>query len=1180
MSEPDIYNYLLTPAAVGGVGISGAGGSVAHYLNVMRAWKGVKPKWVVPAVTKPSLRIIPNYGQWKDRLKRVGLKLEGRHKEEFEGLLARTWGLREADITGKVEVSWEEEEIIPARYPSLANPPLPRGGELWDLDHVPVLLRGPLKSQAMEDGTWRGWIKEECRQIAEYCYRRMTSTVFNIYMLDYWKVPDYQIENEILGPAHEEMVVLQKSEGGKVRPVVKTGNRINRKMDFLSEIVERGLYGSRVSTLFAGAQGNEDIDMMWAREVRNPDSLKVPLDQGGFDQHQSLPTIKAVLTAIGDVCVSATRPGSDYRRVWEVLWYSLLGRRVEVRLGGESFTWGNGIPSGWRWTALFDTLLNYCSLKVIQGITQVHVGRGIPLGNVTVQGDDVMMTMMNLEDAAEIIAGYGDAGYEVHPSKTFFSRERGEFLRRSYEPGMITGYITRTQLAIRFRNPVLEMPVSKEERAASRAALWILFRNRGADARQVAECMVEDLIQSGMSEPDIYNYLLTPAAVGGVGISAVTKPSLRIIPNYGQWKDRLKRVGLKLEGRHKEEFEGLLARTWGLREADITGKVEVSWEEEEIIPARYPSLANPPLPRGGELWDLDHVPVLLRGPLKSQAMEDGTWRGWIKEECRQIAEYCYRRMTSTVFNIYMLDYWKVPDYQIENEILGPAHEEMVVLQKSEGGKVRPVVKTGNRINRKMDFLSEIVERGLYGSRVSTLFAGAQGNEDIDMMWAREVRNPDSLKVPLDQGGFDQHQSLPTIKAVLTAIGDVCVSATRPGSDYRRVWEVLWYSLLGRRVEVRLGGESFTWGNGIPSGWRWTALFDTLLNYCSLKVIQGITQVRVGRGIPLGNVTVQGDDVMMTMMNLEDAAEIIAGYGDAGYEVHPSKTFFSRERGEFLRRSYEPGMITGYITRTQLAIRFRNPVLEMPVSKEERAASRAALWILFRNRGADARQVAECMVEDLIQSGMSEPDIYNYLLTPAAVGGVGITGAGGSVAHYLNVMRAWKGVKPKWVVPAVTKPSLRIIPNYGQWKDRLKRVGLKLEGRHKEEFEGLLARTWGLREADITGKVEVSWEEEEIIPARYPSLANPPLPRGGELWDLDHVPVLLRGPLKSQAMEDGTWRGWIKEECRQIAEYCYRRMTSTVFNIYMLDYWKIRLTNLPLRTTLQLHQILFVPLLPK
>ncbi|KAL4701889.1 hypothetical protein ACJJTC_018112 [Scirpophaga incertulas] len=177
------------------------------------------------------------------------------------------------------------------------------------------------------------------------------------------------------------MVVLQKSEGEKVRPVVKTGNRINRKMDFLSEVVERGLYGSRVSTLFAGAHGNEEIDLMWAREVKNPDSLKVPLDQGGFDQHQSVATIKAVLTAIGDVCISTTGLGSDYRKVWEALWFSLMGRRVEVRLGGESFTWGNGIPSGWRWTALLDTMLNYCSLRVIQRIPAIGLtGKRTPAG--------------------------------------------------------------------------------------------------------------------------------------------------------------------------------------------------------------------------------------------------------------------------------------------------------------------------------------------------------------------------------------------------------------------------------------------------------------------------------------------------------------------------------------------------------------------------------------------------------------------------------------------------------------------------------------------------------------------------------------------------------------------------------------------------------------------------------
>ncbi|KAL4702456.1 hypothetical protein ACJJTC_018843 [Scirpophaga incertulas] len=155
------------------------------------------------------------------------------------------------------------------------------------------------------------------------------------------------------------------------------------------------------------------------------------------------------------------------------------------------------------------------------------------------------------------------------------------------------------------------------------------------------------------------------------------------------------------------------------------------------------------------------------------------------------------------------------------------------MQKSEGGEIRPVVKTGNEVNRKMDFLSEVVEKGLYGSKVSTLFAGASGNEQIDMDWMR--------------------------MAVLTTIGDVCIASTDLHSDFRRVWESLWISLMGYRVEVRLGSETLTWGNGIPSGWRWTALLDTMLNYCSLMVIRDVKQSQIGRGIPPWAVCVQDED---------------------------------------------------------------------------------------------------------------------------------------------------------------------------------------------------------------------------------------------------------------------------------------------------------------------------------
>lgn len=79
-------------------------------------------------------------------------------------------------------------------------------------------------------------------------------------------LPDEDIIGEMKVATKDRMRVMQKSEGGKSRPVVVGGNELYRKMDFLSEIIEFGLRGSKTSTLFAGVTGGEDIDNYWISE--------------------------------------------------------------------------------------------------------------------------------------------------------------------------------------------------------------------------------------------------------------------------------------------------------------------------------------------------------------------------------------------------------------------------------------------------------------------------------------------------------------------------------------------------------------------------------------------------------------------------------------------------------------------------------------------------------------------------------------------------------------------------------------------------------------------------------------------------------------------------------------------------------------------------------------------------
>lgn len=160
---------------------------------------------------------------------------------------------------------------------------------------------------------------------------------------------DPKVMEELITPSREEMFVLQKSESGKVRSVVKTGDKVNRKMNFLSCYLEDGLHGSPLSTLFAGEDGNERIDLDLVAAVRDEETWKVPLDQGSFDERQSKVSIAVTMMAIGDGLV---RKGmnKDGARVWSALWDSLFVCGADVMWANECEPWRNGLPSGWRWT--------------------------------------------------------------------------------------------------------------------------------------------------------------------------------------------------------------------------------------------------------------------------------------------------------------------------------------------------------------------------------------------------------------------------------------------------------------------------------------------------------------------------------------------------------------------------------------------------------------------------------------------------------------------------------------------------------------------------------------------------------------------------------------------------------------------------------------------------------------
>lgn len=488
------------------------------------------------------------------------------------------------------------------------------------------------------------------------------------------------------------------------------------------------------------------------------------------------------------------------------------------------------------------------------------------------------------------------------------------------------------------------------------------------------------------------------------------------------------------------------------------------------------------------------------------------------------------------------------DEDILADLFTPVREHFFVMEKSEGGKIRPVVKTGNSSYWKMDYLSTLVEEGFRGSKISTLFCGGKRGEELDRDLLELARDRRWIKVPLDQKNFDWHQSRGSIFCVLEAMRDFFRAKGYLQGDVGRVWAMLDESLkLG--ATVHLGKVKFPWVNGLPSGWRWTALLDTILNLTSFRVAVGVAEDIEGREFIMKGHCAQGDDIIFACQDYGMLRVVVAVYQALGYEVHPQKTYISRVRAEFLRRSYEDRGIVGYAPRTILAIRYRNPVISLPLIKAQRLYSRILLWHLLTLRGALAGKVAAMLLWDAEQMGVARDDAVGFALAPNSVGGAGLESTRGIGMHLIE---EWDGV---WRVPYIGRERKKVVPEWGKWAGRLKRRGIVLDDVSKEQFAEALALSWGIEETALVGKVWHVWDR--IVPVHSSAVdqRSVEVPRPETLWPEDMAPALVQSQWARTLVRTGRWKDLVREEARDWLLHYEKRVSRRVFRAYILGEWK-------------------------
>lgn len=304
------------------------------------------------------------------------------------------------------------------------------------------------------------------------------------------------------------------------------------------------------------------------------------------------------------------------------------------------------------------------------------------------------------------------------------------------------------------------------------------------------------------------------------------------------------------------------------------------------------------------------------------------------------------------------------------------------LPKPELSKVRAIIAGDFPTYLKMSYISYFIEYDMMGSDLSTLF---MTQLEIYEMWKDLSDRIPEWCFPLDQGAFDQNISLEMILDTVYALKDFYGKR----QNFLNFWfDQVIYAIKKGKVVLQNGDAVYHEG-GVLSGWRWTALLDTIINLTQVECVRLTFIDRYGYD-PLNKVVAQGDDDDLRIKDPKVADFFLNYYNEAGFEVNPSKMYVKRDRDDFLRKNIYKNIVVGPPARAVNAIIWQNPSSRGYERGLERISETVNNWLTLYGRGNWTKQLWDQMYVDLNNlTKISKRDLKRILTTPKTFGGLGV-----------------------------------------------------------------------------------------------------------------------------------------------------------------------------------------------
>lgn len=231
--------------------------------------------------------------------------------------------------------------------------------------------------------------------------------------------------------------------------------------------------------------------------------------------------------------------------------------------------------------------------------------------------------------------------------------------------------------------------------------------------------------------------------------------------------------------------------------------------------------------------------------------------------------------------------------------------------KKEPMKMRLFINTGIDSHIAMTPLYHYIKDGL--KQDQHVYATMSDNSKIRAFRMMKERIGQGVCFPADQSSFDQHIPLSVVKKTLVTVVKMIMAKDQ---DIERKQIITRYLDATLRVldntMVEYEGVSYKAEGGILSGWRLTALIDSLVNLYIWKKLEKMTNYK------MENILVMGDDVTMNIMTEDNFDTILRTVlqesEKLGIVISPSKNFLSTKHTTFLRTFVSPKGLFRYIAR--------------------------------------------------------------------------------------------------------------------------------------------------------------------------------------------------------------------------------------------------------------------------